>query len=190
MNDLNLTIAAIKNLRQVGSIVPSSQFLVRKIIKGIDFSKQTKILELGAGNGVITKGILNQMSDNSVLYSYENNARLIALLEGIDDARLIVKGESVSNLSALQDDYFDVVISSLPLANLKNEFKNSIYRNVRSKLKRSGTFIQYQYLLSDYKKIERYFRNCHLGFCLFNIPPAFIYKIEMIKDGHTMKDQS
>lgn len=179
MNDLSLTIAAIKNIKQVGSIVPSSQFLVRQIIKRIDFSKRTNILELGAGNGVITKEILSHMSDNSILYSYENNPRLITLLEEIDDARLIVKGESVSNLIRLQNNYFDVVISSLPLANLKNEFKNNIYKDVISKLKKPGTFIQYQYLLSDYKKIERYFHNCHLSFCLFNIPPAFIYKIEV-----------
>ncbi|MGH2643717.1 MAG: class I SAM-dependent methyltransferase [Chitinophagaceae bacterium] len=186
MNNLNLTLAAIRNLKQVGSLVPSSHFLVRRIIREIDFSGQVKILELGAGNGVITKGLLNQMSDNSILYSYENNASLITLLEGIEDNRLIVKGESVSNLNALEDNYFDVVISSLPLANLNNRFKYNIYKDVRSKLKESGTFIQYQYLLSDYKRIERYFRNCHLGFCLLNIPPAFIYKIDMTRNEHSL----
>lgn len=180
MNNLILTIAALKNLKQVGSIVPSSHFLVQKIIKNIDFGKQLNILELGAGDGVITKKLLMHMSNDSLLYSYENNDSLINLLNEIDDERLLVKGESVSNLEALEDDFFDVVVSSLPLANLSNEFKYNIYNDIRSKLKESGTFIQYQYLLSDYKKIERYFKNCHLDFCLFNLPPAFIYKINML----------
>lgn len=179
MNNLNLTLAAMKNIKQVGSIVPSSHFLVKKMMKRIDFSRDIHILELGAGDGVITKELLNRMSAESVLYSYENNEKLINLLEGIRDTRLIVKGESVSNLASLPDNYFDVVISSLPLANLDNIFKYNIYQDIRAKLKEDGTFIQYQYLLFDYKKIERYFHNCHLGFCLLNIPPAFIYNVEM-----------
>lgn len=179
MNNLNLTLAAMKNIKQVGSIVPSSHFLVRKMMKRIDFNRDINILELGAGDGVITKGLLDRMSDKSVLYSYENNEKLINLLEDIQDTRLVVKGESVSNLDALPDDYFDVVISSLPLANLDNIFKYSIYKDIRAKLKENGAFIQYQYLLFDYKKIERFFHNCHLGFCLLNIPPAFIYNVEM-----------
>lgn len=181
MYDFNLTIAAIKNLKQVGSIVPSSSFLVKKIIKDIDFDKRLNILELGAGNGVITKEILGRMSPDSMLYSYENNATLIDMLEHIHDERLIVKGESVANLKMLDDDYFDVVVSSLPLANLDNEFKNAIYTDIKSKIKDSGIFIQYQYLLLDYKKIEKSFSNCRLDFCLLNFPPAFIYKIDMLK---------
>lgn len=169
-------VTAVKNLKQVGSIVPSSGLLVRKIVKRIDFDKEIKILELGAGNGVITKEILNRMSGTSLLYSYENNPYFISLLEKINDQRLIVKGENVSRLNMLEDGYFDVVVSSLPLANMTHAFKNKVYTDIKSKLKESGTYIQYQYLLSDYKMIGKSFNKGKLGFCLFNLPPAFIYK--------------
>jgi phospholipid N-methyltransferase len=182
MKRSNLTMEAVKNMKQVGSIVSSSSFLTKKIIKGIDFNKNINVLELGAGTGVFTKEILNRMSGNSVLYSYENNATFIDSLKDINDERLVIKGECVSKLDRLQDSYFDVVISSLPLANLTKEFKKKIYTDIRSKLRKSGTFIQYQYSLSDYKHIEKLFRNCQVEFCLFNLPPAFIYKVKMLKE--------
>lgn len=182
MKRSNLTMEAVKNMKQVGSIVPSSSFLIKKIIKGIDFNKNINVLELGAGTGVFTKEILNRMSDNSILYSYETNENFINSLKDINDERLIVKGECVSKLDRLQDGYFDVVISSLPLSNLTKEFKKKIYTDIRSKLRRTGTFIQYQYSLSDYKHIEKLFRNCEVEFCLFNLPPAFIYKVKMLKE--------
>jgi phosphatidylethanolamine/phosphatidyl-N-methylethanolamine N-methyltransferase len=69
MKRSNLTMEAVKNMKQVGSIVPSSSFLTKKIIKGIDFNKNLNVLELGAGTGVFTKEILNRMSDGSLLYS-------------------------------------------------------------------------------------------------------------------------
>src|ERR1043165_6617471 len=127
MKKSNLTLEAVRNMKQVGSIVSSSIFLTKQIIKGIDFKKNIKILELGAGDGVFTKEILNRMSEDSVLYSYENNENLVNLLKDINDDRLVIKGECVSELDKLEDSFFDVVISSLPLSNLTKEFKKKIY---------------------------------------------------------------
>jgi phospholipid N-methyltransferase len=172
-----LTVAGIKNLKQTGSIIPSSAFLVKKMIRNIDFNRKINILELGAGTGVITREVLNRMSDHSVLYSYENNVTLINTLESINDSRLIIKAENVSGLHTLQNDYFDVVISSLPLANMAKGFKCKIYRDIKAKLKESGVYIQYQYLFWDYKMIRRSFSKCKLEFCLMNFPPAFVYKM-------------
>jgi phospholipid N-methyltransferase len=183
MKKSNITLEAVKNMKQVGSIVSSSIFLTKKITKGIDFSRKINVLELGAGTGAITRGLLNEMSHNSVLYSYENNANLVHTLRGINDKRLIIKSECVSKLNNLPDGFFDVVVSSLPLSNLSDDFKSNVYRDIRSKLTKSGTYIQYQYSLSDYKNIERLFKNCKVDFCLLNLPPAFIYKVEMTNEG-------
>ena len=173
------TVEGLRNIRQIGSIASSSGYLTRKIIKGIDFEKRLNVLELGAGDGVITKEILNRMSPDSKLYSYENHAGLAALLEDIRDTRLTIKRECVSNISQLDDNYFDIVISSLPLALFNTPFKNKIYENIQSKLRNTGIFIQYQYSLNDYKDIEKVFQNCKIDFCLLNLPPAFIYKVKM-----------
>ncbi|WPP52649.1 class I SAM-dependent methyltransferase [Catalinimonas niigatensis] len=182
MKKFELTIEAIKNIKQIGSIASSSRFLTRKIIKEIDFSKKIRVLELGAGNGVFTREILKRMSSDSELYTYENHDGFIPLLKKIKDRRLFVRGECVSSIELLPDQHFDIVISSLPLANLSDRFKENMYKEIQAKLLHTGIFIQYQYFLHDYRNIEKSFHVCELDFCLFNLPPAFIYKAKMMEE--------
>lgn len=47
----------IRSPKQVGSIVPSSKALIKKMIKPIDWTQVNTVVELGAGTGVITLGI-------------------------------------------------------------------------------------------------------------------------------------
>ncbi len=182
MKKFELAMEGIKNIRQIGSIASSSRFLTRKIVKEIDFHKKIRVLELGAGNGVFTKEILKRMSHHSELYTYENHDSFIPLLKKIKDRRLVIKGECVSRIEQFPDNYFDMVISSLPLANLSEMFKENMYQEIQAKLRHLGIFMQYQYLLNDYRTIERAFPVCELDFCLLNLPPAFIYKAKMVKE--------
>ena len=177
MKRSSLTLEAVKNLKQVGSLVPSSRMLTKRIFRGIDFNRKINILELGAGNGVITKKLLQHMSEDSSLHTFENHRKFIQSLRNIADNRLIVKGECVSGLTDFPDNHFEVVISSLPLANMESAFKKKIFSLIERKMTSCGLFVQYQYSLLDYKKIERHFKNCKLDFCLLNFPPAFIYRV-------------
>jgi len=168
-------------MKQIGSITSSSGFLARKMTKRIDFSRKLNILELGAGNGAITKEILNRISKESELHSYEICESFVDDLKKIRDSRLSVYSENVSELSKLNNNTYDVVISSLPLAIFDKVFKNQIFKNVQDKLKPNGLFVQYQYSLMDYRGIEKSFnKKCKLDFCLFNVPPAFVYNVQMV----------
>ena len=42
---------------QIGSVAPSSPFLTRAMLRGIDWSRMRTIVELGAGTGVFTAAI-------------------------------------------------------------------------------------------------------------------------------------
>ncbi len=179
MKRSNHTLEALKNLKQIGSLSSSSRYLAKTMMKRVDFSKDLKIVELGAGNGAITRKILNEMNENSTLTSYEICDTFLQDLEGIDDKRLTVLNQNVSELSTLDFDSVDVVISSLPLALFDKEFKSEIYNNVQQIIKKKGMFIQFQYSLFDYRDIEKFFNNCNLDFCLLNFPPAFVYNIEL-----------
>jgi len=180
MSKSNHTWEAFKNMKQIGSITNSSGFLARKMTKHIDFSKKLSILELGAGNGAITKEILANLNNSSELHSYEIHKTFAEDLEKINDARLTVCNENVTELSKLNDNSYDVVISSLPLAIFDKVFKKEIFQNVQDKLKPDGLFVQYQYSLLDLRGIEKSFKEkCKLGFCLLNIPPAFVYRVQL-----------
>lgn len=60
MKQITLLSEAFKNLKTVGTITFSSKFLVKNIIAPIDFNKARCIVELGAGDGCITKAILEK----------------------------------------------------------------------------------------------------------------------------------
>lgn len=176
---LNHTTVAVKNMKQVGSIAASSRFLTKRILRDIDFSKDLKVMELGAGNGVFTKGLLSQLTPSSKLYSFEINEHFLDDLNAIGDNRLSVHNTCASKLESFEELDFDVVVSSLPLALFKKPFKDDIFSGIKSKLKVNGMYLQYQYSLLDYRMIEKNFNNCKVGFCLLNVPPAFVYKAKL-----------
>lgn len=172
---LSLTKEAIKDLKQIGSITQSSKFLSNRILREIDFSKNLKIIELGPGNGVFTLEILKKMNLNSSLISYETHPSFVEILKKINDNRFKVNNKSALNISNLDFGEYDYVISSLPIANLKSTDKIKLFKNIDLVLKKDGKLVQYQYSLLDYNLIKRIFPSCKIGFCLRNIPPAFLY---------------
>ncbi|HAP01681.1 MAG TPA: hypothetical protein DCQ93_07140, partial [Bacteroidetes bacterium] len=74
--------------KKVGAVMPSSRYLVREMIKPIDFSKAHLIVEYGPGHGNITKEILKKMLPDAKLLVFEINPPFIEELEKIKDNRL------------------------------------------------------------------------------------------------------
>ena len=118
------TLEAIKTLKKSGTVAPSSKFLVKKMTKPIN-DKDNVIVEFGTGNGVITEGILDKMTDKSQILSFELNETFYqdALETLPEDDRL-----QLLNESALEFDKFlkeqdiekvDYFVSSLPLSSFK-----------------------------------------------------------------------
>ena len=179
------TLEAIKTLKKSGTVAPSSKFLVKKMTKPIN-DKDNVIVEFGTGNGVITEGILDKITDNSQILSFElNEAMYQDALETLpEDDRL-----QLLNESALEFDKFlkeqdiekvDYFVSSLPLSLLKKADIHYLMNKVTGLLSYGGMFIQYQYSLGRRDLLKGYFPNVRLGFTPLNFPPAFIYYCTMI----------
>jgi phospholipid N-methyltransferase len=167
---------ASKNIAQVGAVSSSSRFLIKKMLEPVDFSGKKTIVEFGAGDGCVTKMILDKMSPDGVLYCFEINPVFMEKLKTINDSRLILINESVDEvMKHVNKHEADYVISSLPLANFSRQSKESILGHVENILKTGNLFIQFQYSLADRKLLKRYFRKINLKFTLLNIPPAFVY---------------
>ena len=64
---------SLKSIKEVGTVLPSSKFVVSKMIEPINFEKDISILEFGSGTGVITKEILKKMTPSSKLICFETN---------------------------------------------------------------------------------------------------------------------
>jgi len=172
---------AVKNIKTSGTIAPSSRFLAQKMIKNIDFSTAKVLVELGAGDGVITHQILKKIAPDAHLICFEVNDEFYKHLKQIKHPQLTVLKVSAEQvqveLEKLGYTKACHIISSLPLTIIPKEISQVILKNSLDSLKANGTFIQYQYSLTYFKYLKEVFKDeISLGFELLNIPPAFIYR--------------
>ncbi len=177
---------AIKNIKTLGTLAPSSRFLSRRMVKGIDFSKATTLVELGPGNGAITKYILKKLSPKATLICFEINDSFYNQLLELKHPKLIVLKVSaekiIEELDKLNIKQVDYIISSLPLTLIPEEISDQILGKSYEVLAKNGTFIQYQYSLTYYKKLKKVFKEViSLEFETLNLPPAFIYRSKKVE---------
>lgn len=172
---------AISTAKTSGTIIPSSRFLAEKMLKHVDFNNSDLIVELGPGNGAITKHILNKIQPKTKLVCFEINEAFYQELLKIDHPQCVVLKASAENIreeiKQLGYDKADAIISSLPLSIIPNEVAQNILEESYQTLKNKAPFTQFQYSLNYYKKLKEIFKkkNVSLNFEPLNIPPAFIY---------------
>ena len=171
---------AIKNIRTSGTVVPSSKFLVKKMLAGIDFKTARVIVEFGPGSGTITNEILNRMHPEARLICFEINEVFFEHLSNTKHPQLTLLKRSATSIKKMMQEYgldqVDYVVSSLPLAIMPPEVSLEILENTYSVLKNKGEFIQYQYSLQNKKDVKKIFgQHVSIQFVTLNIPPAFVY---------------
>ncbi len=182
---INFLKESIKNLKTLGTITPSSRFLAERMLKKIDFSKVNILVELGPGNGAITKFILDRLPKNATLICFEINDNFYNQLLKIKNPNLIVVKSSAEKieeeLKKLNFNKADHIISSLPLTIIPDLVTDEILKNSFNALSKNGTFIQFQYSLTYFKKLKKVFnKSISLDFEPLNIPPAFVYRCKKV----------
>jgi phospholipid N-methyltransferase len=174
------SLRLIRSFKTSGTITPSSPRLIKSLLAPIDFGSARCIVELGPGNGCVTKAILEKLHPSCLLVCFELNSSFIEQLELIADPRLRVVNACASSireeLDKLGIETVDHVVSSLPLALIDSVIVDTILRSVGSNLKPGGYFQQYQYTLKNYADMKPMFSDVKLRFTLRNVPPAFVYE--------------
>lgn len=168
----------IRNLKTVGTITRSSRFLCAKVVSLSNLKGSKCIVELGAGDGVMTRHILEVMPADATLFAFEINSNFCHKLRSIDDSRLFVVEDSAEHLERYLDEHgfhqIDTVFSALPFVMLPEEVSNSIVKSCYHYLKPLGQYLQIHYSLLAKDLYKRIFGHVDVTFHLLNIPPAFI----------------
>lgn len=162
---------------QVGSVIPSSRFLCKRMMEAVPWDEARVIVELGPGTGVFTKDILNKRMPDSTFFVIERDAKFQEILRSRFPG-LIVQDEAQNLRHYLQEQGLskvDAIVSSLPFAVFPEELRNEILQAILDILAPDGVFVTYQYSLQLKSELERLFDQVEIGFTPFNIPPAFIY---------------
>ncbi len=60
MKNIKFIKESLKSIKEVGTLLPSSKFVVSKMIESINFERDILILELGSGTGPITSQIFKK----------------------------------------------------------------------------------------------------------------------------------
>lgn len=164
-----------------GSIVPSSSFLTRRMIKPIKIKKGLTIVELGAGTGAFTYELLKSIPTDGRLIVLELNPRFVAHLKNkFHDSRVtVIEGDARElsiHLLRLNIDNVDYIISGLPIGNFKHSVRQEILSEIHSNLSEDGLYVQFQYFLASLRHIKTLFDVKIVAYEVRNIPPAFVYE--------------
>ena len=166
--------------RMVGSVIPSSRFLSKKMLQPIHFDQAKVIVELGPGTGVFTKELLSQMSADCHLVVIElNDAFFTDLQQKFQHPYLHLVHGSAGDLTTILQGFHlakaDYILSSLPLSNFPAALRNSILEAINDNLVEKGKLIQFQYTRGLKKLYGAHFKQVHIDYTILNFPPAFIY---------------
>src|SRR5579872_4757952 len=84
--------------RMLGSIIPSSRFLIKQLLQPIDWEKARVIVEYGPGVGGITAEILRRMRPDARLIAIETNPEFVAFLRRslVDERFHVTEGSAAS----------------------------------------------------------------------------------------------
>ena len=164
----------------LGSIVPSSRFLVKDLMSEIDWDRARVLVEFGPGVGTITREVLKRMRPDAVLVVIELNEEFVQYLGAtIRDPRLrIIHGSAVHVRRILAEQGLapaDCIISGLPYSLLPEELRKEIVSESRQALKAEGSLLVFQFSPSVLPYLKSSFSSVKLGFQLLNILPARIF---------------
>lgn len=173
-------LAALLNQVQMGAILPSQRFLIRKMIEAVPTDYRGQIIELGAGNGAFTLRLAARCPDATILACEINpslahcNRRNVAAA-GLSSRVQVFAGAAEELLAGSNRSKADFIISGVPIGNLKRQKALSLIQAIRDSLAPDGLYVQFQHFIADYKKIRAAFSRVRVTPVLLNIPPAFVY---------------
>ena len=169
-----------KHPQWLGSIVPSSRFLVKRMLSRIDWQRAGVIVEYGPGIGNITQEILKRMRPDSVLVAIELNPEFVTFLRReVPDPRLRVVCGSASDVRSVLRQFdlphADYIISGIPYTTLPEDIRGAILRESHGLLHPEGAFVVYQFTRAVLPSLRRTFARVQQDFELRNILPARLF---------------
>jgi phospholipid N-methyltransferase len=170
----------VKHPAMLGSVIPSSRFLIEEVLEPVDWSRARVIVEYGPGVGNFTEQILRRMRPDGALVAVETNPEFVRFLrKSFTDRRLhVVQGSAADIDRILQQRGLgraDYIISGIPFSTMPATLRESILRTTHAVLDPAGAFLVYQFSARVLPDLRRIFGRVERSFEPLNILPAQMF---------------
>ncbi len=173
----------LRKPRQTAAIVPSSRFLARQMVQGLN-PEGGRVLELGGGTGAFTRAILATGLPAQMLEVAEINPVFARGLERqFPDVRILSqRAERISSAAEGEPGSYQRIVSGLPMLAFNQASQRAILQEAFTLLQPGGVFVQFTY--SALSPIPRHIIE-ELGLTatpvsrvLLNVPPATVFRFQ------------
>jgi phospholipid N-methyltransferase len=164
----------------LGSVIPSSKYLVDQVLRPIDWERADVIVEYGPGVGTFTGEILQRMRHDARLVVIEMNPDFVRFLrKSFQDARLHVEHGSASDVKLVLEklglSQASYIISGIPLGSMPQPVQTDIVSSSRDALAPGGQFLVYQFTSRVLPVLQRTFQHVRRAVEPRNLPPAQLF---------------
>lgn len=170
----------LQHPKMLGSLIPSSRFLVDRLLNKVNWARARTVVEYGPGVGTITGSILSRMRAEARLVVFEMNEDFVRYLKrAYPDPRLhVVHGSAETvqrELDRLKLDGADYIISGIPFTTMPVELRDKIMHESREALNPGGAVLVYQFTRAVLPYLRTHFNQIDQDFEPRNILPARLF---------------
>jgi len=169
-----------KHPKMLGSLIPSSRFLIRQLLAPVDWDRARVIVEYGPGVGTITTEVLRRMRPDARMIAIDTNRDFADYLgRRIRDPRFEVVLGSAADVERILAErgitHADYAISGIPYTTIPVGIREEILRATRRVLEPGGTFLVYQFTRAVLHDLREVFGHVEEGFEPLNVLPARLF---------------
>jgi phosphatidylethanolamine/phosphatidyl-N-methylethanolamine N-methyltransferase len=176
----------LRSPRTVGAVTPSSRAVAEAIVSDVDFSKPSRIVELGPGTGALTAPIVERLGPHIDFLAVDIDPAFCERIQKrwpwVDC--VCASAEQLDDIVAERGLMpIDHIVSGLPFASLPEPVTEQILENVVKVLRPGGTFATFQYVHAYGMPAGVAFRrgmsarmggSPHVRLVVRNFPPALV----------------
>ncbi len=170
----------LKHPVMVGSIVPSSDRTIRKMLAPVPWKDVQLFVEYGPGVGTFCRPVLDKLPRNATYIAIDTNPDFIRYLrKTIPDSRFVAVHGSAADVEDIIASHgfahADFVLSGLPLSTLPGTVADDIAQATHRALRPGGAFLIYQFNTFTAQLLRPYFERIDRGYELLNVLPCHLF---------------
>ena len=170
----------LKHPVMVGSVIPSSDRLIRRMLGPVDWATTKLFVEYGPGVGTFCRPVLERLAADATLLVIDTNPDFIEFLkETIVDPRVRAVLGSAADVEAIVAaagfKQADHVLSGIPFSTLPPGVGAAIGKATHAVLRTGGGFLVYQFSPKCRDFMAPHFARIDHAFETWNILPAQLY---------------